>query len=77
MIFDEFLRDSHLGVGGDHEGVGGLKDVSGVVGGIGGFSGCVSGIVGGIGGFPGSQEETEEGIGGKGAEYNDQHGGKV
>ena len=66
IIVDDFLINSHLGVGGDNEGVGGLKDVSGVVGGIGGFSGCVSGIVGGIGGVPGSRKETEEGIGGKG-----------
>ena len=51
MFFDEFLKESHLGVGANDEGVGGLKDVSGVVGGIGGFSGCVSGIVCGIGGF--------------------------
>ena len=56
---------------------GGLKDVSAVVGGIGGFSGCVSGIVGGIGGFSGSQEEPEGGIGGNGVEFHDQHGGKV
>ena len=50
---DEFLNEYHLGVGGNHEGVGSLKGVSGIVGGIGGFSGCVSGSVGGIGGISG------------------------
>ena len=51
-------------VGGKHEGVGGLKDVSGIVGGIDGFSESISGIAGGIGGFSGSQGEMAEKIGG-------------
>ena len=63
LYLDEFLSDCQLGVGGNHEGVGGLKDVSGIVGGIGGFSG--------------SPGEMAEGIGGKGVEFCDQHVGEV
>ena len=67
LRLDRFLNERHLRVGGNIEGVGGLKDVSGIVGDIGGFAECVSEIVGGIGGFSGSQEEMEEGIcGGEG-----------
>ena len=56
---------------------GGLRDVSGTVGDIGGFSECVSGSVVGIGVFSASQGEMAESVGGKGVEFHDQHVGKV
>ena len=52
------------GVGGEHEGAGGLKEASGQV-------------VGGIGGFSGPSGKKEAGIGGKGEELHDQHVGRV
>ena len=54
-----------------------MKGVSGIVGGIGGFSGRVSGIVGGIGGFSEYQGEMAEGIGGKGVEFHYKNVGNV
>ena len=66
LHLDEFLIECHLGVGGDlgaggdYEGIGSLKDVSGVVGGIGGFSGCDSGSVVGIGGFRGLRKRRRK-----------------
>ena len=63
LHLDEFLHRCQLGVGGNHEGVGGSQEVSGIVGGIGGFSG--------------SPGEMAEGIGGKGVEFHDEHIGMV
>ena len=61
---DEFLSIFLLGVGGNHEGVGGLEEISGdVAGGIGGFSRVPGKMAGDIGG--------------KGEEFYDQHVGKL
>ena len=50
LNLDEFVNSCHLGVGGNHEGVGGLQEVLGIVGGIGGFSGSAGEMAEGIGG---------------------------